>query len=1092
VPVAICVVCSQESPDHARFCVACGAALPAAPFAEERKLVSVVFADLAGSTAHAERADVEDVRDALVAFQALVVDALASFGATVEKYIGDAAVAVFGAPAAHEDDPERAVRAALRIRDAVQARNEAGAVPELHVRVGVHTGEALVALTADPSTGERIASGDVMNTAFRLQSVAPTDSVLVGEQTHRSTREAIEYQPAPPATVKGKLEPVAAWLALRARARIGIDLRRPAASPLVDRREEWDAMIAAFHRVAGGEQAETVTLVGAPGIGKSRLAWELALHLEHEPDVVRWRHSRTPAYGERMTFFALAAMVKAEAGILETDGTDVASKKLEASVASLLQGGEAGWVERHLRGLVGIESTGDLRGDRRAEAFAAWRRFLEAIAMRYPLVLVFEDLHWADDALLDFIEHLQAWATSRVFVLATARPELLDRRPGWGSGPNAAVIRLGPLSDADANALLDGLSSRVALAPGARELLLAQAGGNPLFAEEFLRMLVDRGPAPEPVESLPIPDSVLAIIAARIDGLPPDDKAVLQDAAVVGRVFWPGAVAHLAGRGVWAVSESLRRLEEREFARRRQDSTVQGELEYTFAHALVRDVAYGSVVRGRRGDKHRRAAEWTEQLGADRRDRAGTLAHHYDTALVLAAGAPDPELRERARSALREAAEHALGAHAHARAAELARRSLDLSPEAAPGRPQLLLTHAVALAFADQPAEKALADAAEALVADGDREGAAEAESTAAWLRALAGDMDSARGHDERALALVADRDASAAKALVLCRAGTHRIFTQSRHEEGARLLEQALALARQHDLPEIEAEALLFAGMGRIHHGDLAGAADVERALDLALELSSVVSLSCYGNLADIRKRLGDLSGSAALQAQGLRAAMRFGMPVQVRRFRAERAAHQYWRGAWDEALDVANEYVSAIEGGQPHQMEGEMRVLRGRIKLARGDLFGAAADAERAVAFGRLTGHPYDVLPALAFAARAALQEDARQAETLAAELFARLASDHTFWAAWALPDAVTVAAALGLVAELVSVLSVVDAPTRWDRAALAHARGATAEAAGIYRDMGALPEAAEAEGGTAFWEAVGARVRLEDAAAPRPPRS
>jgi hypothetical protein len=205
------------------------------------------------------------------------------------------------------------------------------------------------------------------------------------------------------------------------------------------------------------------------------------------------------------------------------------------------------------------------------------------------------------------------------------------------------------------------------------------------------------------------------------------------------------------------------------------------------------------------------------------------------------------------------------------------------------------------------------------------------------------------------------------------------------------------------------------------------------------------------------------------------------------VRRFRAERAAHHYWRGAWDEALDVADEYLSAIEGGQPHQMEGEMRVLRGRIKLARGELVGAAADAERAVAFGRLTGHPYDVLPALAFAARTALGQDARQAEKLAAEFLARLASDRTFWAAWALPDAVAVATALGLGAELVGVLSAVDAPTRWDRAALAHARGAAAEAAAIYREMGALPEAAEAEGGTAFWEAVGARVRLEDATAP-----
>ena len=1063
--MAICAVCSQESPADARFCVACGAELPAEPVTEERKHVSVLFADLVGSTARAEHVDVEDVRDALVTFHALVTDALSSFGATVEKFIGDAAVAVFGAPTAHEDDPERAVRAALRIRDAVRARNEHGDAPEVHARIGVHTGEALVAVTADPATGERIASGDVMNTAARLQSVAPVDSILVGEQTYRSTRDAIEYKELPPTSVKGKSQPVVAWLALHARARTGIDLRRPARSPLVDRRGEWDAMIAAFARAAQGQRAETVMLVGAPGIGKSRLAWELALHFERLPDVVRWRHARTPAYGERMTFFPLATMVKAEAGILESDGTDVASSKLEASVAGLLEGAEAAWVERHLRGLVGLEAAGELQGDRRAEAFAAWRRFLEAIGARYPLVLVFEDLQWADDALLDFIEHLQAWATSRVLVLVTARPELLDRRPGWRSVPNSTLIAVGPLAAADANALLNALSGPVALEPEARELLLAQAGGNPLYAEEFLRMLVDRGRPRQPVESLPVPDSVLAIIAARIDGLPPDDKAVLQDAAVVGRVFWPGAVASLARRGVWAISEALRRLEAWELVRRRQESTVQGELEYTFAHALVRDVAYGSIVRARRGAKHRRAAEWTEQLGADRRDRAGTLAHHYETAYALGAGAHDPELRERASTALREAADHALDLHAHARAAELAGRALDLTPEGAPGRPQLLLTHAVALALADLPAEAALSEAAAALVADGDPENAAEAESTTAWLHALAGDMERARDHDEQALALVTDRGPSPAKALVLCRAGTHRIFTHSRHDEGAHLLARALVLAREHDLPEIEAEALQFAGMGRIHQGDLGGTADVERALALALELSSVVSLSCYGNLADVRKRLGNLSGSAALQAQGLQAAIRFGMPVQVRRFRAERAAHLYWQGDWDEALRVADDYLSAIEGGSRHQMEAEMRVLRGRMQLARGDLPGAAADAERALAFGRLTGHPYDVLPALAFGARVALGQGSRRAETLTDELLSRLASDHPFWAAWALPDAVATAIALGRAAALVDVLSRIAAPTLWDRAAIAQARGDAATAAEIYHQMGALPEEAEA---------------------------
>jgi len=1071
--MAICSVCSQESPDHARFCVACGAALRVDQVAEERKQITVLFADLVGSTAHAERVDVEDVRDALVAFHALVTDALSRFGATVEKFIGDAAVAVFGAPTAHEDDAERAVRAALGIRDAVVARNEQADVPELHVRVGVQTGEALVALTADPTAGERIASGDVMNTAARLQSAAPVDGVLVGEPTYHATRDVIEYADAAPASVKGKSEPVPAWLAQRARARIGVDVHRPAASPLVDRRTEWETLLAAFSRAEFGGAAQTVTLLGAPGIGKSRLAWELALHLERLPDVVRWRHARTPAYGERVTFFALAEMVKAEAGILESDGTEVATAKLQGSVATLLSGAEAGWVERHLRGLVGLEAETDLKGDRRAEAFAAWRRFLEAIAVRYPLVLTFEDLHWADDALLDFIEHLQAWATSRILVLATARAELLDRRPGWARSPNSTLIRVGPLSADDTEALLEGLSRGAVLDAEARDLLLAHAGGNPLYAQEFLRMLVDRGLLPregglrrlEPVHSVPIPESVLAIIAARIDGLPPDDKAVLQDAAVVGQGFWPSAVAAVADRGVWAVTEALRRLEDRELVERQPDSTVQGELEYAFAHALVREVAYGSIVRARRGAKHRRAAEWTEQLSRDRRDRAGTLAHHYETALALSTGPPDPDLRDRTRTALRDAAEHALALHAHARAAELAARALDLTPADAADRPRLLLTGAVALALADRPAEAALAEATTALAAAEDLEGAAEAESTAAWLLAMAGDMEQARGHDERALAFVAERPPSPAKALVLCRAGTHWVFAEGRHDQAASLLAQALGLARDHDLPEIEAEALQFSGMGRVNVGDLGGVDDVEHALALALEQNSVVSLSCYGNLADLRKRLGDLRGSAELHAEGLTAALRFGMPVQVRRFRAEQAAHLYWSGEWDAALSVADDYLAAVEHGSPHQMEGEMRILRGRIKLARDEPARARADAARALAFARRTGHPFDVLPALAFGARVAIGEGAGRADALLEELLARLASDDPFWAAWALPDAVAAATALGRAGELVDVLARVPAPTLWDEAALAHARGEVDAAAEIYRRMGARPEEAEA---------------------------
>jgi class 3 adenylate cyclase/tetratricopeptide (TPR) repeat protein len=1092
--MARCGNCGEQAPERARFCAFCGASLESAPV-EERKRVSVVFVDMVGSTAYAGTADVEDVRHTLAIFQGLVERRLASFGATVEKFIGDAAVAVFGAPAAHEDDPERAVRAAIAIRDAVLARNERQEQPEFHVRIGVQTGEALVAVSSDPATGERIATGDVLNVAARLQSAAPVDGIFVGEPTHRATRDAIEYGDATSIEAKGKPLPVAAWVALRPRARTGVDLSRRVSTALVDRRDEWAAILAAFDAAQGGNGPRTVLLVGSPGIGKSRLAWELASHLERAPDIVRWRQGRTPAYGEDVTFYALAEMVKAEAGILDSDGTEAAARKLAESVHALVDGRDAEWVERHLRGLVGFESAPDLRGDRRAEAFAAWRRFLDALSTRYPLVLAFEDLHWADDALLDFIEHLWTWASSRLLILVTARPELLDRRPGWTSAPGATVVRVGPLSNSDAADLLEGLDPSAALDQQARTQLLAQAGGNPLYAVEFLRLLVDQRLLDDGDAALPVPESVLAIIAARIDALPAGDKAVLQDAAVVGRVFWPGAVAAVTGRGVWGVTEVLRSLEEREIVRRRPESSVQDELEFAFVHALVRDVAYGTIVRDARAGKHCLAAAWIEQLAADRRDRAGTLAHHYDQAL-LATPRPDPELRSRAAGAFHEAADHALAVHSHAQAVDLSARALELAGADEPRRPRLLLTHAIALALVDRPALEALETASRALSEAGDGEGAAEAESTAAWLRAIAGDMDAARAHDQRALEMVAGRPASRAKALVLCRAGTHLIFHPEHRLQGAALLDEALELARAQRMREIEAEALQFAGMGRISAGDLRGRDDVEAALALAQDANSEVSLSCYGNLADVQKRLGALERAAALTEEGLAAAVRFGMAVQVRRFRAEAALYRFWSGSWDEAMRIADEYLSATEAGLHHQMEAEMRVLRGRIKLARGEVEEARREGERAMAFARKTGHPYDLLPALAFAAHASAVAGTDDAGALTDELLATLRSHQLFWAALALPDAVAAAVIHGREAELGAVLSAAGPSTPWARAALAQVDGRPLDAAGIYSEMGARPEEAAARGAaahrlgseagleaaTAFWRSVGATRELD----------
>ena len=345
---------------------------------------------------------------------------------------------------------------------------------------------------------------------------------------------------------------------------------------------------------------------------------------------------------------------------------------------------------RHLGALVGLETGDTLFGDRRAEAFAAWRRFIERLAARRPTVLVLEDLHWADDALLDFVEYLLAWAADvQLLVLCTARPELFERRPGWRAHSSTShIVSLTPLSDPETHELLDALLGSALLPPAMRSALLAGATGNPLYAQEFVRMLKDRGMfvgregerALEQNADFPVPDTVLGIIAARLDAVPLEDRAVIHDAAVIGKVFWPDAVATIAERGRWAVEEALRRLEERQLIRRKHESSVAGEPEYAFEHALIRDVAYRTILRPLRAEKHRRTAEWLSSLAGARRDRADAIAHHYVTALenAEAAGNAVPELRLAASTAIEAAAERAVSLNSHAAAARLWEQALEL------------------------------------------------------------------------------------------------------------------------------------------------------------------------------------------------------------------------------------------------------------------------------------------------------------------------------------------------------------------------------------------------------------------------------
>jgi class 3 adenylate cyclase len=622
----VCTRCGRESPDGERYCASCGTALTPVVRREERKVVTVVFVDLVGSTARADRADPEDVRAVLAPYHSRVRHELERFGGTVEKFIGDAVVAVFGAPVVHEDDPERAVRSALAVHDAIGELNDLHPSLDLQVRVGVNTGEALVTLDASPTAGEGMVAGDVINTGARLQSAAPPGGVLVGEATYRATERVIEYEPVEAVDAKGKAEPMPAWRATAPRSRLGLNLGGAGRGPLLGRERETALLEAALGRVRAEHEPQLVTLVGVPGIGKSRLVHELWRVVEEDEELIVWRQGRSLPYGEGVSFWALGEMVKAQAGILESDPGHVAASKLGLAVTDLIaEARERDWVEGHLRPLVGIAgdvSTG--ADDYRAETTAAWSRFLEAIGESHPAVLVFEGLHWADDGLLDYVDALVDRVSGvPLLVVCTARPELLERRPGWGGGKrNAQTLSLSSLSDDDTARLLQALLERSVLSARNQSALLRNAGGVPLFAEELARMLGAGADADT------VPETLQGIMTARIDALPEQEKRLLRIASVLGKVFWSDGLAAISEDEPHSLDERLRALERKEFVRRERRSSVEGARQYAFVHALVRDSAYSQIARADRAREHRLAAEWIASLPGDRsEDRAEVLSH---------------------------------------------------------------------------------------------------------------------------------------------------------------------------------------------------------------------------------------------------------------------------------------------------------------------------------------------------------------------------------------------------------------------------------------------------------------------------------
>ncbi|MCI0347740.1 MAG: AAA family ATPase [Chloroflexi bacterium] len=699
-----CPSCSAPYEPGERFCGECGTALPAsaAPVsasaprpspvagpetAAERKLVSVLFADLVGFTPFAEERDAEDVRETLTKYFDLTREVIERYGGTVEKFIGDAVMALWGAPVAREDDAERAVRAALDLVGSVR-----GLGPHAQLRAAVLTGEAAVTIGA---TNQGMVAGDIVNTASRLQSAAPPGRVLVGESTFRAASKAIAFEEAGDQVLKGKSAPVAAWLALRVVAeRGGRGRSEGLEAPFVGREDELRLLKDLYHAAARERRSRLVSLIGPGGIGKSRLAWEFEKYLDGIVGLIWWHHGRSPAYGQGISFWALGEMIRGRAKIAETADEATTRAGIAAMVAQHIPDeAERRWIESALLALLGI-SGGDLPAD---QLFAAWRTFFERLTATGPVVLVFEDLHWADSGLLDFIDHLLEWSRDQpIYVLTLARPDLLEKRPEWGAARrNFLSLSLEPLSPAAMAELLGGLIRD--LPEPTLKAIIGRADGIPLYAVETVRMLVADGRLRESdgayevvgdISTLAVPESLTALISARLDALDPSDRALLQDAAVLGQSFTVAGLVAVTGRDAADIETRLSGLVRREILAARMDARSPERGQYAFVQALIREVAYNTLTKKDRRERHLAAARFFESLGND--ELAGALAGHYLSAHENSPAGPEADgLAIQARIALTGAADRAAALGSHLQAFGFLSQALAIETDVA-RQPELL------------------------------------------------------------------------------------------------------------------------------------------------------------------------------------------------------------------------------------------------------------------------------------------------------------------------------------------------------------------------------------------------------------------